>query len=278
MTGADRSRLPAEFRRRRVLYLALALFVVALGVRVAVATVYVAAYDRHETESRWLEGDHPPVHAMVKGDAAKYYTEAASIIEQVQDGESFFVAGDAFFGPFLYPRLIAAYGLATGTMRLDEDGSVPTGQVHGFLVAQSVVYAAAVAALFVALARVLGTRRAVVAALFLSLEPTLVQFSARLLTETIFVSLLMLALAAAILLFHAPAGESPPWRWPLYAGLGLMLGLMYLQRPGSIGLAPVFALAIFVHLGRRRLPAFAAASTLVAVPIVVVLLLLGLHN
>ena len=278
LTRIRRSRLLVGPRRRRTFYLALALFAVALGARVAVATVYVAVYDRYEAESRWLEGDHPPVHAMVKGDAAKYYTEAASIIEQVRDGESFFVAGDGFFGPFLYPRLIAAYGLATGTMRLDQNGSVPTGQVYGFLVAQSALYAVAVSALFVALARVLDTRMAVVVALFLSLEPTLVQFSARLMTETVFVSLLMLAVAAAILLFQAPAGESPLRRWKLYALLGLLLGLMYLQRPGSLGLAPVFALAIFVHLGRSRLAAFATATALVAAPIVVVLLLLGVHN
>ncbi len=276
--GIHRSRLLVGFRRRRVFYLALALFAIALVVRVAVSTVYVAEYDRHESASRWLEGDHPPVHAMVKGDAAKYYTEAALIIEQVRAGESFFAAGDSFFGPVLYSRLIAAYGLATGTMRLAEDGSVPTGQVYGFLIAQSVFYAVAVSSLFAALARVVGPRLALVVALFLSLEPTLVQFSARLMTETVFVSLLMLAIAAAIVLFQSPPGGSPLRRWKLYALLGLLLGLMYLQRPGSLGLAPIFVLAIFMHLGRRRLPAIAAATALVASPVVAVLLLLGLHN
>jgi len=266
--------------QRRALYLALAVFVLATGFRVAVAGAYAASYDGYESTSRFTQGDHPPVHAMVKGDAAKYYAEAATITEQVRAGESFLASGERFFGPFLYPRLIAAYGLVTGTVRLDDDGAVPTGQVLGPLIAQSVLYGAALAALFAALATVVGTRLALVSALFLSLEPTLVQFSARLLTETVFVSLLMLAVAVALLLLRTrpPPKASPLRHWPLYALLGLLLGLMYLQRPGALGMAPIFAVAIFVNLGRRRLTALAASGALVAAPIVAVLLLLGLHN
>ena len=130
------------------------------------------------------------------------------ITEQVRAGENFFVAGERYYGPFLYPRLIALYGLLTGKVQLNADGTVPTGQIYWFFVIQSLVFGAALVAFFLALTTIVSSRIAAMAAAFLALEPILVQFSAQMLTETLFIAFMLLAISVFIFTLRVKPEES----------------------------------------------------------------------
>ena len=264
--------------RRKLFYLAVLLLVLSVVVRIAVTTVYIQQYDRNESVSRSIDGNQQSYHAIIKADARKYYFDANKITEQVRAGENFFVAGERYYGPFLYPRLIALYGLLTGKVHLNADGTVPTGQIYWFFVIQSLVFGAALVAFFLALTTIVSSRIAAMAAAFLAMEPILVQFSAQMLTETLFIAFMLLAISVFIFTLRVKPEGSLRRSWPPFALLGMLLGLMYLQRPGAIGLVAVFLIAIFVHYTwRRRIP-FLKASLLVISPLILTFGLIGLHN
>ncbi len=65
------------------------------------------------------------------------------------------------------------------------------------------------------------------------------------------VALLPTLLVLFLLLLHA-ASKRAEWRWPIPAGLGLLLGLMVYTYPGGRLLAALLALGLFLFLTRRR--------------------------
>lgn len=267
-------RTAAILRDRR--WVALLLFLVALGIRAVVISVVVSTYDADE--SAVMPGGLHGVHGIVKNDAVNYYMYGARIIQEVHDGRSFFLAGGGgrYEWTFLYPRLIALYGLATGGIRLHPDGTVPTGQVYGLLMAQSVVYSLAVAAMFLALTTVVPYAVACGAGVFLAIEPTLLQYAALVYSETFFVAFLLFAFACwLIAIRRIERGLSGA---PFLIAAGVAFGAAFLQRPVAL-LLPVVAVAVLPLSAplwcRRRL--IRCAVQLLG-PFLLIVGLLALHN
>ena len=67
--------------------------IIAFGVRAIITTVYVQAFDRYQDAASLTDPPSGPVHAMIKGDAAKYHAMAAIIVEQIRAAENPLVAG-----------------------------------------------------------------------------------------------------------------------------------------------------------------------------------------
>jgi hypothetical protein len=65
----------------------LIIFVVAVILRCAVTTLYVAAFDEPEAV-RHGHHSRPGEHAMVKGDALNYYLWAREVMDQIRTGQS----------------------------------------------------------------------------------------------------------------------------------------------------------------------------------------------
>lgn len=245
----------------------LLVFAVALLVRLVVVGMFLEIYDRYETA---IEG-RPTVHAMVKSDAGKFYREAVGILDHYREGGVWAV--QMADGPFLHGRLIALYGTATGLVRYVSERVVPTGVVGGFFLLQALVLALAIAAFYAACRRALPGGVALTAALFLALEPTSAQYAGALFSEGLYFALLPLAVAGFIVLLMRPSATVPSW-----LGFGLLLGLLYLQRPISILLPAAFVLAALVALRGRptRQTLLAIAGLIVGYG--VVLGALGFHN
>ena len=263
------------------------MFTVALIVRVGVSIVFVDLFDKPEflsPEAMMLAGpEEGPMtttgHQMIKTDPAKFYYRGNEIARQIRSGVNPFVAGTSNVEHPLMDRLVAAYALTTNKIQVNPNGTVPTGQVLGFLLVTSVIYAVSVAVFLVALTRIIPYTLSLVSAGFLAIEPTFVQYSASFWTESVFVSILMIAISAWIY-GHLDANQKAPriQTVPLLI-TGAMLGLAYLQRPSSIGLVVVFIIAS-VLVGPRSLASRASLTrvTLICAPFVMTLLLLGAHN
>lgn len=246
----------------------------AVLVRAAVVGGVVARYDRDE--SAIMRGGLPGVHGIVKTDAWNYYAFADKIIRDVRSGRGFLLAGPRYENSFLYPRLIALYGLTTGRITMGPNGEVATGELYAFLMFQSVVFAMAVALAFVALAMVLPFGLALSAGLFLALEPTLLQYSTLFLTETFFVAFLLCAVAAW-LAGIARAERASPAGW-FFVIAGLSFGLAFLQRPVALFL-PAVAIAVLPLSPALRSARFLGRTTLqLLIPFTVIVALLAAHN
>jgi 4-amino-4-deoxy-L-arabinose transferase-like glycosyltransferase len=253
---------------------AVTLFLVALSVRAVVIGAVVSRYDTDE--SAVVRGGLRNTHGIVKGDLLNYYIWGHQIVQEVLQGRTFFLAGPRYEYAFLYPRLIALYGLATGGIAMGPDGTVPSGQLMGVFLVQSTVFALAVSVAFVALTRILPFAIAAGAAVFLALEPTLVQYSSLLLTETFFLAFLLFALAAWISAYRrveraAPAG------W-FFAMAGLSFGLAFLQRPVALFLPPVAIAVLPLSPAFRAVQPLARSALQLLVPFAAAVALLAAHN
>lgn len=255
----------------------LLLALLAFAVRAVVTTVYVQAYDRYQDAPSMTDGPSGPVHAMIKGDAGKYHALAAMIVSQVRTGENPFLAGSRHSGPFLYQRIIAAYTLVTGRTTEAADGRVVLGQVGGFLVLQSLLFSLCLIPFVVELEKVAGRAVAIGAGAFLALEPTLVQYSAFMFTEELFVGIMVLTVAAWLRVCRNETRSGVGETTTLLV-LGFLLGLAFLQRPQAILLPAVFVAGLFARSQWRPKGAFLKASALVLLPYVLVLSLVAAHN
>ncbi len=271
----DRDRSPGA--RRAEWRSVLAVFLAALAVRLVFVGVFVAEYDRYEppTEGR------PAVHAMVKSDAGKFFREGVGLLEHYREGGSWAV--QMADGPFLYGRVIAFYGALTDRVRFLPDRVFPTGMVGWLFAFQALACALGVAALYAAFRRTLPPGLALASGLFLALEPTTAQYAGALFSEALYFAFVMGAMAAFVALVgRLEADPNNPRRvpvnWLAWFGLGLLLGVAYLQRPISLLLPTAFVLAALAALGRRGLGRAALLSAVLVLGYGAVMTGLGLHN
>jgi 4-amino-4-deoxy-L-arabinose transferase-like glycosyltransferase len=159
------------------------------------------------------------------------------------DGYRFFVDGSptAYF-PIGYPSFVAAVAWVAEHTPLDD---VP----RAVGVVQAVIGTASVWLVHRITSRLYGVRTGLVAAAIVALFPGLLMYSSNLLSETLFVFALLLALAVVIAVPWS--ADTPSWRH--LAGFGVLMALAMLVRPQAVLLviALVAAMAI-AHLGRRR--------------------------
>jgi len=216
------------------------LLVIGLIVRMLCVGYYIENFDTHRGE-----GNGQWTHKIADGDAFKYFREGVLIKESVDSGTPFFSVPVVKY--YLYPRLIAAYGIFTGNLGYGERG-VALGQVGGFLYLQA-VFSIACAVLFLWAISLVVCRAALVPiALFLLFEPSMIQLPCELMTESIFMGLIMICVSLWVFGWEASR------RWislPCFAALGAMLVAVFLQRPAGLLLPIVFVVANMFWLRSR---------------------------
>ena len=265
---------------QKIFYYSILIFILSFGTRVVVSTIYVHRFDTYERTDRSADANPPKkVHAMIKGDAeAVYYRPANVIIQQVRSGRNFFLAGGWNIGGFLYPRLIGLYGLVSGKIRLNPDSTIPTKQIYGFLIIQSLFFSLWLVLFFASLSKVVGVRIGTLTALFLSLEPTLVQYSSMMMTEALFIALLLLAISVWVATLEVRLEKEQIRFIVVYTLSGIILGIIFLQRTIAIIFPAVFIIGIYAQNKWRMTKSFLIASTLLIIPYILILVLVGVHN
>ena len=185
-------------------------------------------------------------------DAKSYDTLAVSLLEgkglQKWDYEGLFsdpkqsLIVYSFRPPFLPIVLAGVYGVAG----------------HHFWVAR-VVMALLSAATCVVVARIarrlFGGRAGVVAGLLMAVYPKLIYYSGDIVTETVYIFLLALAVA---MLFAAGEAAHGPWRWPV---AGALMGLATLTRSALLAFLPFAALWVLI-VRRQKARAVGEAALL----------------
>ena len=225
-----------------------------------VGALYVNAFDRYEVSTDARES-----HGLVRGDANKYWLVANRFVQAIRQGESFSSATGEYRLPYLYPMLLALYGQITNLEFLDSEGRIPSGGKFGFLLLQALFYYFSLWFFYSRLKEMVPPVVANVLLIFLTLEPTILQYHTSFWTESVFLSLELLAFAFVV---------RPSSRFFSNLPLGFVLGLMCLQRPISTLYCLVVAIALIVQLGRAGL----GASAAVFIPVLTILGLIGFNN
>ena len=181
------------------------------------------------------------------GDAAAFDQHAVSIAQEGRYPPSDFPAGGgpAAFRPPAYPHLLAAAYAVTGTA--DDEARHTVGRALGALLGVAAV------ALVGAIAAMLWGRLVAACAMALAaVYPTLVAVSVALLSEALFIALVLGAVACVLVQRRSPAAT----RWAVAAGA--MAGAAALTRTNGAVVIPALAAGLWALPGRPRLLAAGA--------------------
>ncbi|MEJ2721014.1 MAG: glycosyltransferase family 39 protein [bacterium] len=162
------------------------------------------------------------------GDEIDYHAIASNLA----DGAGYRLADGQITArrPPLYPLVLSLVYRVTG-------GAPAAARIFQALLGALIVWL-----VFLVSKRLLTPRAAWVAAGLAALNPFLIFVSGYLLTENLYIVLLLLILLIA---------PQPTWRWRMSAPMGVLLGLCMLARPTAFGIA-VWIVAFDVLLGGGR--------------------------
>jgi hypothetical protein len=212
-------------------------FIILLGF--LISTLYsfyiIKNYDRNFINSKKIVSNY-----IIQGDTEVYFNEAELLNEQKKIGINFFERGSDYYVSFLYPRIISNYySIINKDIKfknnIDEEGyfQVKNGKFF-LLIFQSLIYYLSIFFLYRVLISKLDKRIITFLILFLCFEPNILQFHSHFLTESIYFSFLILLIS---LIINLKKNKS------YYFFIGILVGLMYLQR--SVAFYLIFPIAIF---------------------------------
>jgi 4-amino-4-deoxy-L-arabinose transferase-like glycosyltransferase len=254
------------------------IFILSFGLRVCVSILYVQNFDRNEIVSSLSHDKMVVQHAIIKTESYGYYLWANQIIQEVKSGKSFFSVGPSNHIGFLYPRILALYGLISGSFIIENDGVIPSGQLIGFFIFQSFLFCLSLIIFFIAISKIFSFPIAFISALFLALEPSLLQYSAMLMTDSLFVAFMLLVISVFILLSQVTVKNEPTKFIFLSLITGILLGVLFLQRSVGILLPLVFFVAILAQNQWKVSKPLMVSILITITAYGFVLSLVGMHN
>jgi 4-amino-4-deoxy-L-arabinose transferase-like glycosyltransferase len=189
-------------------------------------------------------------HFVPQTDSAAYDRTAVSLAQHGRFPASDFTAGPAAFRPPAFPLALAAVYKVVGV------SSASTRWEAGRLL-EAVLGAAAVALVAVIALRLWGRRAGLLAGLIAAVYPPLVLVGSSLMTEPLFIALLLAAVLAALIARDSRHRR----RWEVLTGL--LVGLGALTRGNGIALLVPICFLVWSH--RPRLSWRSAFSPLIVI-------------
>ena len=211
-------------------------FVILLGFisSIILSNFFISKYDKYNDEGQ---------HILLKDETLYHWYHGARIVEDVKNGDNFFLSGRAIHTKPLPQRLVALYSLITGFEIIEEwengkkplksslyiqseaDVKVKLGGKLPFLILQSLLYYSALIYLFFKMCKIFPIRNCFYIILFLSFEQTLFQYHSSFWTESFYFSLQILLIG---LLFN----YSKKFLDCFF--VGVIIGIMFLQRSVAV--------------------------------------------
>ena len=196
--------------------------------------LYLHYFDRYEVTTDDVEN-----HAMIKSDPGKYWAETSNVVRQIQTGVNPMVTGNPDVAHILYKKCLAIYGLIGHMKFFEKDGRVTVGGKFWFLLFQALLYYISLYFFYYSISKVMSSRIALISTGFLAIEPTILQFHTSFWTESLFISLEVFAIALFI---------NPSRKIILkFTSVGILIGLMYLQRPVAILYVVVLLIVLIIR-------------------------------
>lgn len=207
--------------------------------------------------------------SLIHEDTVSYFKSAQKISNDLINGKSFFSSGDSYDFTFLYPRIIFIFNqlFNSNSLIIDElDKKINFENYRIFIYLQIIIYFLSVLFLGLNLSKVLNKNLVNIITITLLLNPILMQWHLTILTESIFLSFLIMIIGFFINSknnFH-------------FFITGLLIGILYTQRTVAFLYPLIFIFYIFL-LGENYLKKFFKFLSL-AIGFFLILILIGLHN
>ena len=207
--------------------------------------------------------------SLIHEDTISYFESAQKISKDLNDGKSYFSSGESYKFTFLYPRIIHIFNqfINFDSLIIDDlNKTINLKNYKIFIYFQIIIYFFSVLFLRLKLSKFLDQNLVNIVAITLLLNPILMQWHLTILTESIFLSFLIVLTSLSI----SSKNNSH------FFVIGLFIGILYTQRTIAFLYPLVFIFFIFLFKENFLKKFFKFLS--LAVGFTLILILIGLHN
>ena len=207
--------------------------------------------------------------SLIHEDTISYFESAQKISKDLNDGKSYFSSGETYKFTFLYPRIIHLFNqfINSDSLIIDDlNKKISLKNYKIFIYFQIIIYFFSVLFLHLRLSKFLDQNLVNIIAITLLLNPILMQWHLTILTESIFLSFLIVLTSLSI----SSKNNSH------FFVIGLFIGILYTQRTIAFLYPLVFIFFIFLFKENYLKRFFKFLS--LAVGFSLILIFIGLHN
>ena len=207
--------------------------------------------------------------SLIHEDTVSYFESAQKISKDLNDGKSYFSSGETYKFTFLYPRIIHIFNqfINSDSLIIDDlNKKISLKNYKIFIYFQIIIYFFSVLFLHLKLSKFLDQNLVNIIAITLLLNPILMQWHLTILTESIFLSFLIVLTSLSI----SSKNNSH------FFVIGLFIGILYTQRTIAFlyPLVFIFFILLFKENYLKRFFKFLS----LAVGFSLILIFIGLHN
>ena len=242
------------------------LFLLLFVISIVISNSFINKFENKKFKA--YENTHT-YSSLIHEDTVQYFRSAQKISEDLNDGKSFFSSGEPYNFTFLYPRIIFIFNKLFNSDSLIIDDSnlkISFKNYKIFVYLQIIIYFFSVLFLRSSLSKFFKKNLADIISIILLINPILMQWHLSILTESIFLSFLIIIISFLIISksnFH-------------FFIIGLFIGILYTQRTIAFLYPLIFIFFIFL-LNENYLKRFFKFISLIS-GFSLILILIGFHN
>jgi len=242
-------------------------------VSIIYSSIIVSKYDKnYQTfDKRKIE------HRFIKADTEFYFLSADNFLKKIRENDTFYNASGEYTSSYLYPKLLALFfSTLNEDIRIKSDEALIDNNEYIFklnngkilfLFLQSFFFYLSLFYFFCKIKKKIHKDIYIFLILFLSIEPTIIQWHSSFLTESIFLSMLMILLS---LLINDNNTNSRNFF------IGLFIGLMYLQK--TVVIFITVPIAIYYFFSYENIKLALKSISLILLGKFIILVFLGYQN
>lgn len=231
---------------------------------ILISNIYVNKF-----EKQFFTAESYSYSSIFHEDTISYFKSVDKISVDKTNGKNFFTSGDSYKFSFLHPRIIFIFNkfFNDGEMIINNEiQEINFGNYKIFIFIQLFFYYLSILFLYFSLSKLVKVKLANFIVIVLCINPVLIQWHLTMLTESIFLSLLIFTFGSLI-------NSKNNTQFFL---TGLLIGILYMQRTIALLYPLIFVFFIFCIKGN------ALSKTLRLISLVfgfsVILFLIGFHN
>ena len=214
------------------------IIILSLIASIALSFFYVSLYDAYQLDQS--------TNIMLKEETYAHWFGAAKIIEQLNDGVSFFIVGGELYTKPLPRIIVTLYSVITNHQIVDNlmNHKIELGGKISFLICQAIFYYFSIFIFFTQISQLFNKTTVTFIIIFLCIEPTLFQYHSSFWTESIYFSIQLLILS--MMLNNKESNTK-------FIIMGILIGFLFLQRSAGIFYIVIVSLYYFFTANEKRI-------------------------
>jgi hypothetical protein len=214
------------------------IILLSLLASITLSFFYVNLYDAYQLDQT--------TNIMLKEETYAHWFGAAKIIEQLNDGVSFFIVGGELYTKPLPRIIVALYSLITNHQIVDNlmNHKIELGGKISFLICQTIFYYFSVYIFYTQISKLFKKTTVSFIIIFLCIEPTLFQYHSSFWTESIYFSIQLLILS--MMLNNRESNVK-------FIIMGFLMGFLFLQRSAGIFYIVIVSLYYFFTANEKKI-------------------------